>query len=85
MAPDTTVRTVPIFFWRDPLIRHGRGFHERANLMFVGGYTHVPNQDAACWFTKDVLPLIRSRVPDSSCTSWDRIRLQKWPSSPEIG
>ncbi len=32
----------------------------RAGLLFIGGYQHVPNQDACRWFTNDVWPLMGS-------------------------
>lgn len=41
-----------------------RDFAERADIMFVGGYQHPPNVDAAIWFTNDILPLIRAELPD---------------------
>lgn len=45
---------------------HGssRGFAERQDLVFVGGFRHPPNVDAARWFASDVFPLIRERLPD---------------------
>lgn len=42
----------------------GPGFPARRDLLFVGGFRHPPNVDAACWFATDVFPLIRARVPD---------------------
>lgn len=37
---------------------------ERRGLLFVGGYKHLPNIDAALWFSKEVLPLIRQTIPE---------------------
>ena len=37
---------------------------EGRNLLFVAGFGHPPNVDAACWFVQDVLPSIVLRVPD---------------------
>ena len=35
---------------------------ERENeLVFVGGFQHPPNVDAACWLAREILPLIRAR------------------------
>ena len=31
---------------------------ERSGLLFIGGYRHVPNQDACRWFTESVWPLL---------------------------
>jgi glycosyltransferase involved in cell wall biosynthesis len=41
-----------------------RGFRERRDLYFVGGYQHPPNIDAACWFVESIWPAIRERLPD---------------------
>ena len=36
----------------------------RPVLSFVGGFAHDPNADAVLYFCNDVLPLVRSEVPD---------------------
>ena len=40
------------------------GFATRRDLVFVGGYRHPPNVDAALWFADDILPRIRAALPD---------------------
>jgi len=40
-----------------------KGFAERKDIYFVGGYQHPPNVDAACWFVNDVWPLIHRQLP----------------------
>ena len=44
---------------------HGRNkaFAERKDLMFVGGFQHVPNIDAAKWLVEDIFPRVRRRIP----------------------
>jgi O-antigen biosynthesis protein len=44
---------------------HGcaRPWDERKDLMFVGGFQHLPNVDAAKWLVEDIFPLVRSRLP----------------------
>ena len=32
-------------------------------IIFVGGFGHSPNESAAVWFVKDILPSIRAAVP----------------------
>ena len=32
-------------------------------IVFVAGFAHPPNVDAAIWFVRDVLPLVAARVP----------------------
>jgi glycosyltransferase involved in cell wall biosynthesis len=34
-------------------------------IIFVGGFGHPPNEDAACWFVAEILPLIRSQCPQA--------------------
>lgn len=41
----------------------GRGWDARAGLMFVGGFQHVPNVDAALWLVNEIFPLIRAEIP----------------------
>jgi GT2 family glycosyltransferase/glycosyltransferase involved in cell wall biosynthesis len=45
---------------------HGPGlpWEKRRDLLFVGGYRHPPNVDAARWLAADILPRIRERLPD---------------------
>ncbi len=34
-------------------------------ILFVAGFGHPPNEDAACWFVAEILPLIRTARPDA--------------------
>jgi glycosyltransferase involved in cell wall biosynthesis len=36
---------------------------ERNSLLFVGNFTHPPNVDAAVWFGKEIMPLLREHHP----------------------
>lgn len=36
----------------------------RPDIVFVAGFGHPPNEDAALWFASEILPLIRAEVPD---------------------
>ena len=42
-----------------------RGFAERRDLLFIGGFAHPPNADAVRWFAEAVLPLLREQLPDA--------------------
>ncbi|MDX1530321.1 MAG: glycosyltransferase family 4 protein, partial [Rhodothermales bacterium] len=37
----------------------------RNTVVFVGGFLHPPNVDAACWLGRTITPLLRERVPDA--------------------
>lgn len=39
-------------------------FAERRDLVFVGGFGHPPNEDAARWLVGEIYPKIRARRPD---------------------
>ncbi len=41
-----------------------REFSARKDIMFIGGYQHPPNVDAAIWFAKEILPLVHAELPD---------------------
>ena len=41
----------------------GRPFAERAGIVFIGSFRHPPNADAVLWYAREVLPLVRARLP----------------------
>jgi len=38
-------------------------FSERQGIAFLGGFGHRPNVEAVEWFVRDVMPLLRDRLP----------------------
>lgn len=38
-------------------------FQERQGIMFIGGFQHIPNVDSVTFFFKEVLPLVRKKLP----------------------
>ena len=51
-------------------------------IMFGAGFAHPPNEDAACWFVANVLPLVRARVADATLSIVVRTRPRgcgRWP------
>lgn len=44
-------------------VAHAVGFEPREGLVFVGGYRHPPNVDAARWLCREIWPLVRERLP----------------------
>ncbi|MFN3964719.1 MAG: glycosyltransferase [Silanimonas lenta] len=42
----------------------GPGMRARSGLIFVGGYRHPPNVDAALWLACEILPRLRAVRPD---------------------
>jgi glycosyltransferase involved in cell wall biosynthesis len=40
-------------------------FSERRDIVFIGGFLHAPNVDAAIYFTRSIWPLIRESLQDA--------------------
>lgn len=45
---------------------HGRRreWSQRRDLLFVGGFQHPPNIDAAEWLIEEIFPAVRAQIPD---------------------
>src|SRR5271157_383155 len=41
------------------------GFEGRRNILFIGGFEHPPNADAVLYFAREILPLIKARIPEA--------------------
>jgi GT2 family glycosyltransferase len=61
MEPGVAARTILPYCFAD-FATH-RPLCAEPVLLFVGGFAHPPNQEAALWFVDAILPLIRQRVP----------------------
>lgn len=60
LLPDTQIDVVPNLH---ESVEHVASFEERDGLLFVGGGRHPPNADAVAWLLREILPLIRARLP----------------------
>jgi GT2 family glycosyltransferase/2-polyprenyl-3-methyl-5-hydroxy-6-metoxy-1,4-benzoquinol methylase len=60
---DKKIEVMPAFFY-DKIAMPIMDFEERRNLLFVGGFKHVPNVDAVVWFIEEILPEICKHIPD---------------------
>ena len=58
--PRLNIEVIPNI--HDP-VRQVKTFRARKNLMFIGGFYHHPNVDAVLFFAREILPLIRKRIP----------------------
>ncbi len=66
LVPSADARAVPLYSVpAAPLL--GRtdpeSFAERDAVLFVGGYAHPPNLDAAFWLAREIMPLIWQQAP----------------------
>lgn len=60
-APEISVFTIPYVRETSPF---SKNFKARKDIVFIGGFNHLPNIDAVEYFIKEVLPLVRKRLPD---------------------
>ncbi|WP_231378430.1 glycosyltransferase, partial [Rhodanobacter sp. OR92] len=55
--------TIPVYAFDSFPDAPERNMAERRDLVFVAGFAHAPNVDAARWFVMEVFPLVQSAVP----------------------
>ena len=60
------VAIIPTIHGAERAIR--RSFKERGGILFIGGYNHTPNVDAAKWLCDDIMPLVWARLPNAKLT-----------------
>jgi O-antigen biosynthesis protein len=63
MEPNVVVRSIPAYAFPSALPAHNSP-PSSANLIFVAGFGHLPNVDAAVWLVYEILPRIRAMHPD---------------------
>lgn len=63
-APKVHALTVPAYAYPEPPQQPGSNLAERKGIVFVAGFAHPPNADAAEWLVREVLPQVRARHPD---------------------
>lgn len=64
LAPAVNAMAVPLYCFEGVSEEADSNLGEREGILFVAGFAHPPNVDAARWLVNDILPHIRSRVPD---------------------
>lgn len=40
-----------------------KSFSERRDIVFIGGFRHLPNVDAVTYFCSEIMPLVRKKLP----------------------
>ncbi|QCP51832.1 glycosyltransferase [Trinickia violacea] len=55
--------TIPVYAFDQFPDEPWANLSERKHLLFVAGFAHAPNADAAEWFVRDVLPKIQAAIP----------------------
>lgn len=63
-APAAVARTVPLYGLEGaPPAVDAAAVPARRDVVFVGGFAHAPNADAAAWFVREAWPRVRAAVP----------------------
>lgn len=57
-------RTIPLYGYPHIAGDLSHTLGSRQDILFVAGFAHPPNVDAATWLVNDVLPHVRERFPD---------------------
>jgi GT2 family glycosyltransferase len=62
---DKEVINIPVFFYDDipDKRRNGSSFEKRSDLIFLGGFQHIPNVDAVEYLINDIFPIIKGKIP----------------------
>ncbi len=65
LAPELSVEVVPM---ANEIAEHVPGPGDRSGLLFVGGFEHLPNIDAAVYLAGEVMPRVWRSLPDVTLT-----------------
>jgi glycosyltransferase involved in cell wall biosynthesis len=65
LQPEAKIHVIPTIH---EAVTSIRPFQERKGLLFVGSFSHPPNEDAIVYFSEVVFPLVRRQLPDISLT-----------------
>ncbi len=60
------VHVVPTL--HEPVAFAKKSYEETSGLLFIGGYSHTPNVDAALWLCNEIMPLVWAKRPEIGVT-----------------
>lgn len=60
------VDNIIVFPYIADVVRNDKQFDDRVDIMFLGGFSHLPNRDAAKYFVNEVWPLLTEKLPEES-------------------
>ncbi len=63
-APQVRAHEVPAYAYNLDAEETVGDLHDRAGLIFVAGFAHGPNVDAAVWFVEEVFPRLLAQRPE---------------------
>ncbi len=62
--PDKPIRNIPLYIYDEMPERIEKDFAKRHDILFVGGFSHLPNVDAVLWFAKEIFPKLLEKYPN---------------------
>lgn len=65
--PSAVIQYFPLYFFNKKIC--SKRDIGNQGILFVGGFGHPPNIDAACWLVKEIIPILRKR------NIWDKVYL----------
>jgi GT2 family glycosyltransferase/ubiquinone/menaquinone biosynthesis C-methylase UbiE/glycosyltransferase involved in cell wall biosynthesis len=60
LAPDAKLYVFPLILDIKGTLEE---FKNRRNILFVGGFQHAPNVDAVHFFSEEIMPILRKKIP----------------------
>lgn len=63
-VPTANVQVLPAYFFKPKAVPVAENLQDRREIIFVGGYRHAPNVDAAKILVDEVMPLVWREIPD---------------------
>lgn len=65
LRAETPDAELVVFPFITPWMGTSASFEERRDIMFLGGYRHTPNIDAAVFLAREIWPLVRPQLPSA--------------------
>lgn len=62
--PMAKAKAVPAYLYDITQAPVQKNFESKKDLMFVGGFGHLPNVDGILWFVREVFPMVLEKLPD---------------------
>lgn len=62
--PEVNAKPVQLYFYDNFPKIDINSLKKRKDILFVAGFGHSPNEDAALWFAKDIFPIIKYNLPN---------------------
>jgi O-antigen biosynthesis protein len=63
IAPGVNAMSVPLYCFDTVVEDAASNLGERNDVLFVAGFAHPPNVDAACWLVEEIFPAVRKQIP----------------------